>query len=357
MKVREVYPAGGRQLRRAADDLGGRVPGREPPPALCNADCSVSNEFSLPSNVSISSPNNATILIADSGYAARSRAARRQTRTTRTSTSRLPGGAVCWTDGSPPDCVAWGNFTGPLPTHVPGLRRREPGLPGGVTAGKALRRSIASGCSTFLEQAGDTDDTYSAADFSEQTPNPAPQRQPGHRDDVRRADAADDDHRHQAGEPHKNDQRRLHLPLLARRRDVRMQARRGGLRELRSEREELSGAAARGYSHVPGSGHRRKRHRPRRQRHLDNRPDAADDDHRHQAGGPKSRSECGVQISRERGVDIPMQSGRPRDETIGHLLLPERPIPLSPTANTPSKFRPPTRPETSRRARPRTHGR
>jgi hypothetical protein len=46
----------------------------------------------------------------------------------------------------------------------------SPASPGGVTAGKALHRTIALGCSTILEDADDTDS--SATDFSEQTPNP-----------------------------------------------------------------------------------------------------------------------------------------------------------------------------------------
>ena len=73
--------------------------------------------------------------------------------------------------------------------------------------------------------------------------------------------------------------------------------------ELRASGKSYPGPLLEGIHTFPGGGHRRKRHRPRRQRHLDHRPDAADDDHRHQAGGPKSRSECGVQISRERGVE------------------------------------------------------
>jgi hypothetical protein len=78
------------------------------------------------------------------------------------------GGAVCWLDGSPPDCVSWGNFTGSASLPAPGAG--TPVSAGGITAGKALRRSIAPGCSTLLESGDDTDN--SATDFSEVTPNP-----------------------------------------------------------------------------------------------------------------------------------------------------------------------------------------
>lgn len=77
------------------------------------------------------------------------------------------GGAVCWLSGTPVDCVAWGNFTGAelLPSAT-----GDPVSPGGVTPGKALHRSISSGCPTWFHAADDTDD--SATDFSEQNPNP-----------------------------------------------------------------------------------------------------------------------------------------------------------------------------------------
>jgi hypothetical protein len=74
-------------------------------------------------------------------------------------------GAVCWLDGSPPDCVSWGSFAGTLPNPA-----GTPASAGGVTAGKALRRSIASGCATYLESTDDTNN--SATDFSEQNPVP-----------------------------------------------------------------------------------------------------------------------------------------------------------------------------------------
>jgi hypothetical protein len=79
------------------------------------------------------------------------------------------GGAVCWVEGSPPDCVAWGNFTGasslPSPTG-------SAASPNGVPTGTALRRSIDAGCPTFLEPTDDHDN--SVADFSVVLPAPRP---------------------------------------------------------------------------------------------------------------------------------------------------------------------------------------
>jgi hypothetical protein len=82
------------------------------------------------------------------------------------------GGAACWNaKGIPADCVAWGNFSGgsALQTAT-GTTVGSPVSPAGITAGKAIRRSIAPGCSTLLEESDDTND--SAADFAEVTPAP-----------------------------------------------------------------------------------------------------------------------------------------------------------------------------------------
>lgn len=82
------------------------------------------------------------------------------------------GGAVCWVEGSPPDCVAWGAFTGPLPAHTPALKVGNPASPGGVQAGMALRRSIANGCPTLLDPPPTDDSDDSATDFVEVEPSP-----------------------------------------------------------------------------------------------------------------------------------------------------------------------------------------
>ena len=170
MKVREVYPAGDAsyvelQMFSAGEYL---VAGHHL--VTYNANGTVANDFSLPSNVSISSPNNSTVLIADSGYSAAFPSGPAADESDPNLNLSATGGAVCWTDGSPPDCVSWGNFTGPLPAHVPALVVGNPASPAGVSAGKALRRSIVPACPTLLEAGDDSDD--SATDFSEVTPLP-----------------------------------------------------------------------------------------------------------------------------------------------------------------------------------------
>lgn len=82
------------------------------------------------------------------------------------------GGATCWNAGGiPADCVAWGNFSGgsALQTAT-GTTVGSPASPGGITAGKAIRRTIQPGCSTLLENSDDTNS--SATDFAEVAPAP-----------------------------------------------------------------------------------------------------------------------------------------------------------------------------------------
>jgi len=74
------------------------------------------------------------------------------------------GGAVCW---ETIDCVAWGNFSGTLPSPA-----GSPAAPGGIPDGMALRRSIARGCATLLDPLDDNDN--SAADFAAVFPLPRP---------------------------------------------------------------------------------------------------------------------------------------------------------------------------------------
>lgn len=72
------------------------------------------------------------------------------------------GGAVCWESF---DCVSWGSFAGSLPSPA--------GTPAGaIPDGMALRRTIAPGCATLLEEADDRDN--SNADFPAAFPNPRP---------------------------------------------------------------------------------------------------------------------------------------------------------------------------------------
>jgi hypothetical protein len=76
------------------------------------------------------------------------------------------GGAVCFPESSPPDCVSWGTFTGGLP--FPGAGTPAPAVPDG----SSLHRTIARGCPTSLDQEDDSD--VSAADFSLAAPSPRP---------------------------------------------------------------------------------------------------------------------------------------------------------------------------------------
>jgi hypothetical protein len=74
------------------------------------------------------------------------------------------GGAVCW---ETIDCVAWGNFSGTLPSPA-----GSPVAPEGIPDGMAIRRSIGRNCATLLDPADDSND--SAADFQVASPSPRP---------------------------------------------------------------------------------------------------------------------------------------------------------------------------------------
>lgn len=76
------------------------------------------------------------------------------------------GGAACYESSTPTakDCVAWGNFSGSLPSSTSGNVDAS-----GIPDGDALGRSISRGCATMLE-AGD--DTNAPVDWSDVTPNP-----------------------------------------------------------------------------------------------------------------------------------------------------------------------------------------
>lgn len=74
------------------------------------------------------------------------------------------GGAVCW---ETLDCVSWGAFGGSTPSPA-----GPPADPFGIPDGRALRRSIAAGCPSLLEQGDDSD--ASANDFADAFPAPRP---------------------------------------------------------------------------------------------------------------------------------------------------------------------------------------
>jgi hypothetical protein len=76
------------------------------------------------------------------------------------------GGAVCFADAQPVDCVAWGNFTGQA--GLPGQAGTP--LAGAITDGQSITRSTAPGCPNLLEPGDDTDN--SSVDFTQGAPNP-----------------------------------------------------------------------------------------------------------------------------------------------------------------------------------------
>lgn len=173
ISIREVYPGGANDASYVELQMwtGGQsfVGGHHL--VAYNANGSVNEDFALPGSVA-SGVNQATILVADTSYPV----VFDERPTPDASDANLnlapAGGAVCWTEGAPPDCVAWGKFTGPLPSHLPELKVGNPASPTGVSASKALRRSIAAGCSTLLDAPPTDDSDNSATDFSEQEPDP-----------------------------------------------------------------------------------------------------------------------------------------------------------------------------------------
>jgi hypothetical protein len=173
MSIREVYPGGANDASYVELQMwaGGQNFVGTHRLVAYNANGSVNDDLPLPNDVA-SGVNQATILVADTSYPV----VFDESPTADASDAGLnlspAGGAVCWIEGSPPDCVAWGNFSGPLPSHIPALKVGNPASPGGVSAGKALRRSIANGCATFLDAPPTDDSDDSATDFSEGEPMP-----------------------------------------------------------------------------------------------------------------------------------------------------------------------------------------
>jgi hypothetical protein len=115
------------------------------------------------------SANQSTVLIANSDYASQLPSGPTPDFTDSGLTLDPAGGAVCWPQTEPPydDCASWGDFTGQA---MLASTDSAPASPAGIPDGMAIRRSIAPGCSTLLEDADDTDN--SSVDFSPQTPNP-----------------------------------------------------------------------------------------------------------------------------------------------------------------------------------------
>jgi hypothetical protein len=171
MSIREVYPGGANNASYVELQMWAAGQNFVATHHLVayNADGSVNNDFAFASDVA-NGANQSTILLADSEYPIVFDERPLPDETDPNLNLSPAGGAVCWIEGSPPDCVAWGNFTGPLPAHVPALKVGNPVSPGGVSTGKALQRSIAKGCATLLDPAFDDSDD-SATDFSEVDPS------------------------------------------------------------------------------------------------------------------------------------------------------------------------------------------
>ena len=172
MKVREVYPGSAAapdfRFRRPADDLRRcRTSSAATRSRLYGATGSLSATVPMGQTVD-EGANQSTILLAGSGYAAAFPSGPAADFTDADLNLSPAGGAVCFPDGIPADCVSWGSFTPPvagLPSH-PGPNASPDGIPDGM----ALTRSISAGCATLLESGDDTD--TSAADFAETSPTP-----------------------------------------------------------------------------------------------------------------------------------------------------------------------------------------
>ena len=149
--------------------------------------------------------------------------------------------------------------------------------PGGITAGKAIRRTIAPGCPTLLEESDDSN--VSSTDFTEVTPAPRNNASAVTEHDLRRRAQHRD--RRQAGPALEQRQRRIHLRSPDRD-QLRMQARRGRLRRLFEHGPRNTRASTEGSHTFQVRGVNALWARPDpRQLHLDGRHDGAGGDDRH----------------------------------------------------------------------------
>ena len=82
------------------------------------------------------------------------------------------GGAVCFPDAQPPDCVSWGNFT-----PQAGFPNTQSVNAAAIPDGSSLSRSTTPGCPNLLEASDDTDN--SAFDFFAGPPTPTNNSVPG----------------------------------------------------------------------------------------------------------------------------------------------------------------------------------
>ena len=171
MKIREVYAGGGTpdadyvELQMYAPGqtfVGGHVL------QVYDGAGTLVDPFLLPDNVSHGA-NQATILIGGTQTQAATGVAPDFVDPGLPIGSLSAGGAVCWPDGSPPDCAVWGTFTAPVGFPDPAAAQGT--FAGGIPANMALNRRIDRGCPTLLENPAD-DVGPTSTDFTATAPNP-----------------------------------------------------------------------------------------------------------------------------------------------------------------------------------------
>ena len=161
IKIREVFPGTAAAFDKAFVELRMVAPGQNfvngRAITIYNSAGTLVNTTVMSGNVP-NGQNNRTILLGDIDVTNRDYPANIGTLIS------PAGGAVCFPDASPPDCVAWGSFSNPgaLPGPV-GTNVAPGGIPASGTTASALVRDMSAGCPTFLEPLDDTDD--SLADF------------------------------------------------------------------------------------------------------------------------------------------------------------------------------------------------
>jgi uncharacterized membrane protein YgcG len=174
IKVREVFPgsvahpdAGYVELQMYSGGQGLVQNGNI---RVFDAAGAVTHSFT-PSHAVGNDGNQSTVLIADSAYADQFPTAPAPDFSDSNLNLSPAGGAVCWPQTEPPfdDCASWGNFSGQA---MLASTDAAPAAPGGIPDGMALRRSVAPGCATLLEDSDDHDS--SATDFAVTAPEPRP---------------------------------------------------------------------------------------------------------------------------------------------------------------------------------------
>ena len=164
MSIREVYPGSVSKPDSGYVELQMYSPGQSLVKGhaltVYDAKGSIVGTFSFPANVS-NAASQQTILIGDSGVQAAFGVV--PDLSSEGFALAAGGGAACWAGSI--DCVSWGAFAGSTPSAS-----GSPADPLGVPDGMALRRTIAPGCPTLLEEADDSDE--SATDFLDATPQP-----------------------------------------------------------------------------------------------------------------------------------------------------------------------------------------